>query len=294
MKFFCNSRKNGRYVFVYNKTDKKLFESEISNVSVERNFYRLELAEQPLGWEDFYSKEVEPFYGTDIKQLVESVSKKQLDLNNTVLSEEIKAILAQLIIHQLIRGRGAREFMDSYLDRQSCEIKEIAYTRFRNYLTPSLKERIDYLVDDPNMRRIAMADASLNNTRILRLSALLLERVWVLLKTEEENEFLTSDNPVMFLDHDTQRATAFTNGLLSPSTVVYYPLSFNLVIVLYPKLYKNQMIEMKDKLVVLDRNTVCEFVETINKKQIEQCKRQAFAKSRETFEAIVELDGKGR
>ena len=74
LKNFGTARKKNTYVYVYDKDSQNIFQSEISNVSVERNFYRLEAASDPLAVEDFYSRFVEPQTGEVIAEIIKKAN----------------------------------------------------------------------------------------------------------------------------------------------------------------------------------------------------------------------------
>lgn len=46
-------------------------------------------------------------------------------------------------------------------------------------------------------------------------------------------EFVTSDNPVMFINSETADATPYTNGIIYPKTLLYFPLSPYLILAAY-------------------------------------------------------------
>ena len=104
-----------------------------------------------------------------------------------------------------------------------------------------------------------------------------------------EQEFITSDNPVMFMNRCNLDVTPFSNGIVNEQTVVYYPISPKVLLALYSKESLLGMLECFDNRVVfLDGHKEQKMIRNINLKQKEQCNRQVFAKSENILSELVE------
>lgn len=275
LKNFATPQKKKHYIYVFQKADKTIVFTEIGNAAVERDFYKLDAAERPLGWEDFYSEQIEPQTGFIIRGLIKKASPILLRPRAKILDNKEKTSLAVYMMYQLARGRAARDFMVPITQKTAHEVTE------------TLKAKYSFNVDDQlgasiksGLSKVAMAEASINPTRMENLARHLLSRYWVLYRIDGDAEFITSDNPVMFADNSTRDATPFSHGLGVPTTVVYYPISPKLMIVAYSKDYAAGALEDCDnQIIMLDANKERAFINYVNEMQISQCVIQAFAHS---------------
>lgn len=101
-------------------------------------------------------------------------------------------------------------------------------------------------------------------------------------------EFVSSDNPVMFINIFTKDPTPFLSGLSDPATIVYYPISPKLLLAAkHPSLTFGTLTKRDCRIFDLDIRKDADFIFNINRKQIEQCSRQAFAKSENVLKQYV-------
>jgi hypothetical protein len=106
------------------------------------------------------------------------------------------------------------------------------------------------------------------------LDMFFLDQIWIVYKSNAEDLFITSDNPVMFMDNATLNAAPFQNGLLNLTTVIYFPISSHLMLALYHRDYMfKKMKKFANKMIFASSK----MVNTFNKKQLEQCDSQVYA-----------------
>lgn len=128
---------------------------------------------------------------------------------------------------------------------------------------------------------------SFRRESIERIVSILVQRSFVIYKITDSYSFITSDNPVLFIDKDTFDATPFKNGLTDVNTLVYYPISPRLLIAAYhPDLFFGEFNKLDCRLVILDGTQNSRFIHTINKKQKEQS-NYAYAQTREVLEKLL-------
>lgn len=276
LKNFATPQKKKRYIYVFQKTEQTIVFTEIGNAAVERDFYKLDAAERPLGWEEFYSEQIEPQTGLVIGGLIKKASPILLRPRTTILNRKERASLALYMMYQVARGRAAREFMVPITKKTADEVAEKLNAEYALNVDDQLRAYIK-----SGLSKVAMAEASINPTRMKNLAEHLLSRYWVLYRIDGEAEFITSDNPVMFADNSTQDATPFSHGLGVLTTVVYYPISPKLMIVAYSKDYAAGAFEACDnQIIMLDAAKEHSFIEMVNKMQLSQCVMQAFSHSK--------------
>ena len=106
-------------------------------------------------------------------------------------------------------------------------------------------------------------------------------------------EFITSDNPVMFINSITNNARPFANGLANPTTMIYYPISPKLLLcAVHPSTYFGALSDQDGHLVDLNACKEIGFISFINKKQIDQCYQHAFGRLVSKMKQFQEYKGK--
>lgn len=286
---FGTARKKNTYVYVYDKDSQNIFQSEISNVSVERNFYRLEAASDPLAVEDFYSRFVEPQTGEVIAEIIKKANLRVLSPNADVISLKTRARLSFYMLYQAQRGRVAKDYMVSMTGSVLPVVEQKALEYAKTHQIQNAGALISSLLSDENVLKAARIQASIDPNRIRNLAYFFYDRCWILYQIIGDAEFITSDNPVMFANNTTKDAAPFAHGLSSNTTVVYYPLSDKLMLALYSYEYADGILNRFDSRIVrLEAAKEKRFIQLVNSLQLSQCKKQAFAKSLASFTSIIE------
>lgn len=286
---FGTARKKNTYVYVYDKDSQNIFQSEISNVSVERNFYRLEAASDPLAVEDFYSRFVEPQTGEVIAEIIKKANLRVLSPNADVISLKTRARLSFYMLYQAQRGRVAKDYMVSMTGSVLPVVEQKALEYAKTHQIQNAGALISSLLSDENVLKAARIQASIDPNRIRNLAYFFYDRCWILYQIIGDAEFITSDNPVMFANNTTKDAAPFAHGLSSNTTVVYYPLSDKLMLALYSYEYADGILNRFDSRIVrLEAAKEKRFIQLVNSLQLNQCKKQAFAKSLASFTSIIE------
>lgn len=123
--------------------------------------------------------------------------------------------------------------------------------------------------------------------RMDKFSNILYNRNFILIRIQGNMEFATSDNPIMYINARTQNVQPFTNGLLKPSTIVVYPISPKLLLyVTHPDFYFGTLPKNDRCLMDININKDSNFISAMNRKQMEQCAYQVYAKSQDTLKRI--------
>lgn len=280
---FCNS---SEAIAVLDKQRQRVFSTGIRAVGAENDFYTLEKMEDPYCWERVYANGVEPLMGELIPKII---SKSNLLVRNgvVIINDLEKAQLAAIMVMQLFRGKQSRDYeralYQSYLPATLKNTREVF-----GPLSSKQEELLRaYENDDFYFKRTSM-DLALDTERIERYTNVLSNRNFLFYRIQGNMEFITSDNPVMFINSKTKNACPFANGLLRRSTAVYYPLSPKILLcALHPEFGFGRLSEKDGRLVDLNTNREVNFISTINRKQIEQCAQHSFARSEDTLRQYV-------
>lgn len=286
LKNFAVPRKKQFYLFSYDKKQKKLYESTVSNLSVETDFYRADILKNPIAVEDYYCNYVESPFRNIITPIISRASLNVLRLDTPVITLKEKAWLSFQMIYQFERGRVAR----SYSEKISPEIIRKAERQVLANLSgqnlSDVKKRIKKITSDQNTIKFAILRASIDPIRIQGIAKYLFYRCWVLYRIDGDAEFITSDNPVMLACNSD--ATPYSYGLASETTVVYYPVSTRLMFALYSYDYCPGEYNTFDCcLVPLNAFEARHFINAINRMQLSQCKLQAYARSKNVLDDLT-------
>lgn len=266
---------------VYSKSQQKAYVREIGDVAEEHHFYTIEKAKDKYAWETFYSKKVEPMMGS-LWRRIRSKCENALVMDGAiVLTNDDRRELALSITYQLLRGKQARLWQKQKFSELLPSVIEQVKDKF-----PSRADSIDQhaiaIHNDPSYFKSVAIDVNTDPQRIALYANELLSHAFVVYRINGNAMFITSDNPVMFVDSITHNAVPFTNGMTEPSTLIYYPISPKLMLCLYhPQFYFHALSAMNNRLRILDAAKESTFIQSCNRMQQRQCYDSTFALSRE-------------
>ena len=257
-----------------------MFSTGVTAVCAEKDFYTLEGSENPYLWEKTYANGIEPIMGELLPKIISFGSPLVQD-GASVICDTEKVDLAFTLVMQLLRGKASREYERMlYAERLP---KTIDLVKDKYKLTAERRnELMRKFAEDDAYFKLAVMKLTLNKDRILKYVDIILERNFVFYRILGDAEFISSDNPVMFINNTTGNARVFSNGLHQTSTDVYYPLSPKMILLAsHPNARFGTYSELDCKLFDLYATDETKFISTINRKQIEQCYRQAYARSKD-------------
>jgi len=273
------------------KREHRIFTTGVRAVGVENDFYTLEKLDDPYCWERAYASGIEPLMG---KLLTKLISQTNILVQNgaTVISPSEKAQLAVIMVVQLLRGKQSREYEQKLYADYLPEAIDKAKTLFGSLNNEQNKLLEAFASDEYYFKRTVM-DVTLDSERIAKYAGILCNRDILVYRIQGNMEFITSDNPVMFINSITKNARPFTNGLIKPTTIVYYPISPKLLLsAVHPSAYFGVLSNQDCQLIDLDACKEIGFITSINKKQISQCYQHAFARSVGMMKQFQERKGK--
>lgn len=279
---FCGQ--NGALA-VQNKDTGKIFYTGTTGVGFEKNFYTLEKLEDPYCWEKAYAKSIEPLMRELLSKIV---SKSSMLLRNGchIINEKEKMQLAFIMVMQLLRGKQSRQYEEQLFRELLPTILEKAKEKF-GALTSYQKELLYSIEFDPYYLKQVSMELTMDTERIADYTTVLSWHKFLFFHLCGDMEFVTSDNPVMFLNSETADSTPFENGLLQKKTIVYYPISSKLLLcVIHPEFYFQNFLDMDRCLYQMNENAEQKFIVSINHKQWEQCYNQVYASKWETLEKL--------
>lgn len=286
---FSSRKKDDYYVWTWDNRTKKIFNSNIENVAVERHFYTIDNLQDKYVWETFYAKTIEPLMNRALSNVINRTENILVTDRAVVLSNELKKELAIIMVCQLFRSKHSREFTTKIYKREAPVILEHTKSLFGGKGNSEVDKYLEAFPYSENLFRLSVMESVTNPEQVAKIASMLFERYWILYRIIGEQEFITSDNPVMFMNRCNLDVTPFSNGIVNEQTVVYYPISPKVLLALYSKESLLGMLECFDNRVVfLDGLKEQKMIRNINSKQKEQCNRQVFAKSENILSELVE------
>lgn len=284
---FSFKRKEESRLYCWDKTTNKVFPANVEDVAVEKNFYTVKKHDNIYAWENFYAESIEPLMRETISEIMKHSANCLIMDKAKVINTEQKGKLAIIMVCQLLRGKHGREYMYGIFKTKALQILDDAKKKFMGKGNEQIDIALEnYKLDDELFKIVAM-ESTLDIERITKFVQILVNRCWIVFNITGNAQFVTSDNPFMFMNKDTFNVTPFHNGLIDSNTVTYFPISSKLMIATYNSdLYLGMLNSYDCKLVFIDGNRESRFINSINKKQMEQCNRQAFAKSKELLEQL--------
>lgn len=287
LKNFCDLR---GCIAVMDKHQRRIFSTGVRAVGAENDFYTLEKLEDPYCWEHTYASSIEPLMG---KLLSKLISQTNILVQNgaIVISSFEKAQLAVIMVVQLLRGKQSREYEQKLYADYLPEAIEKAKNLFGSLSNEQNKLLEAFASDDYYFKRTVM-DVTLDSDRIAQYAGILCSRDFLIYRIQGDMEFITSDNPVMFINSITNNACPFANGLINPTTMIYYPISPKLLLcAVHPLAYLGVLSNQDCHLIDLDVCKEIGFISSMNKKQISQCYQHAFARSVGMMKQLQERKG---
>lgn len=275
-------------IFVLSLDKDKVYQSSIDDVAAERDFYTLENSENKYAWENAYAKYVEPPLEKIIKTLRNRCDNIFIQNDACVLNEEEKGVLSSGIIFQVLRGYYARNYERALYDKLLPNVLEETKKRFSQLCKRNEELVNQFSLTDKYFKEIAM-EVTFSEESLIKYWSLLMQYKFIFCKIDGDDEYVTSDNPVFFMNCRTQRVGLFENGLINVSTVLYYPLSPKLLLIAFHPEHLVSICEEKDcciKRISADKEKA--FIYKHNKKQMEQCNNFVYSKNRELLEQLLQ------
>ena len=272
------------------KLERRIFSTGIRVVAAENDFYTLDRLEDPYCWEHTYACSIEPLMGDLFSKIISQTSI--LVQNGTkVINSSEKAQLAFIMVIQLLRGKQSREYERKIYTDNLPKVIDKAKTMFGPLNNEQNQLLETFTRDDYFFKRTSM-DITLDSDRIEQYTRIICSRDFLIYRIHGNMEFITSDNPVMFINSITGSARPFANGLIMSTTEIYYPISPKLLLcAIHPLACFGEFSQQDCHLVNLDAKKENAFISSINKKQISQCCQHAFAQSVNTIRQVQNFKG---
>lgn len=274
-------------VFTLHKDKNKILLTNISDTAAERHFYTLESTNNKYKWENTYAEVIEPILNDVLTSIIKQSNCVLLQNNTSILNDELKLQLSISIISQLLRGIQSRDYQHNLYTKFAPSI--VQELRKLDVQFDDSKERIisDFLGGNKYFKDISF-DVTFRQDSIEKYINILLGRSFVIYRIMGEAEFITSDNPVMFMNSISLEVKPFSNGLSDDSTVIFFPISPKILVALYSSNYLFGGVSNYDGMILfIDSLKDKSFIKNHNVKQFEQSFNQVYAKDKKDLEGFL-------
>lgn len=273
---FAVKEKNIYKINVLRKGQKKCFKANVEDIAVEKHFYTIESEPDKYVWEKYYASEIEPKMKTILDLIINRCDSAVLSKRARIIDNDEKALVSMILVFQMLRSKNCREYEEKLYQDLIPEIVQKIKVKFPSVMTNRIEERVERIIENEDTFKSIICDVSTNLDRIQRFASILYNRTWMFFQLKDEKEFITSDNPVMLLNARTLDAAPFKNGLLDNDTIVSFPISPKILLVMYSENnYFGVMNSWNCQKTVLSGSKDGKFIYLQNKLQFEQCNQFA-------------------
>ena len=262
--------KNKNQVYVYDKTEKRSFPTNVGNIAAERYFYDIDfnaifleksyniygISTDELNdlrdnqtIEIFLSEYVEGHYKTFLRNKIDRINQMNAwELNNCffITKEEMVELSFYMAI-QMVRGKSVRNAIDNISDMLTQMLTDKGAS----------KETIDKYSSSPSELPFIQGRMILDMEAILNLMESFASKEWILYYNQTKQPFFTSDNPIVRIPH-VKHPFLSMGGLSSKGIEICFPLSPQMVLSMYDGEYHMYTKKLHRKIYVIND------VETIN------------------------------
>ncbi len=272
LKNFINE--DHKKIHVYDKKIKKHFTSNIRDIALEKDFYKVPSIEEPMYWEYYFSKEVEPKYPKIVSNLQGYCN---LSLNEAkILNNSLKNDIAYILLSQLFRTKKSRRNFHKVAKQSSHKIlKELTDTIF-SFLPDDDKYRMQKIeIHDDVFTDIELKVFN-DPVRVERNKELLIKRNWVIYHNtiSKQIPFITSDHPLNYVNYQSNDLGFRDNGIGTNTTIIYFPITKGILLAIYPEHYRPETFGYLNNRVVKINEE--KFIRAINNYQFLQCEIQIY------------------
>lgn len=204
----------------------KFFTASTEDVGYIKNYYDVTDKSDSKYWEHFFAIEIDRFCGRDMENII---AKAILSPENAViLSESDKEVLSKVINAQMMRIPYSVDYVaEKIYPRVSKQVKD----NLLSALPPSFREKYEEQIKNVELSNTERKEVAFNHIfapeNFDRYCNILKDGIWVVYVNTMRNymPFVTSDNPVLVEGLGRKKIGLFNNGIATPSTCIFYPLS---------------------------------------------------------------------
>ncbi|MBU0941643.1 MAG: DUF4238 domain-containing protein [Bacteroidetes bacterium] len=272
LKNFSNKKEQ---VYVYDKGQKKHFSSNIKQIAAEGKYFHFDkhgednpivnfMNEEQI-IEKFFSKEIEGKYKNLLTQIKTRATMTYEPTFKLAITKDEKADLSFFLAIQMLRTKDVRQTITD----ATVKFLSAMYDK-GDMLTRKMTSFLDDIknTDEKTVQAGMLFDSELTES----ISKAISKHIWVFYINTTEDKFITSDNPIVRNGNIDDQYKSNT-GLSSRGVEIAFPISSDLLLVMYEREYHAELDPCDEKFIILnDENLVLRY----NLLQIHHCHKQIF------------------
>ena len=233
-------RKDGKRTIIgtriVSKGKVRFFEDSTTNVGYIKDYYNVTDKDDPKYWEHFFAREIDTICGQPMSNIITKITLSRP--NTIVLSTQDKKVLSKLIVAQMMRVPEAIDYVKYKLYPKIAEqVKKEMLSSLPPVLVEKFRDQIMKTDFTEQYRKELMFNHFFDPENFDRYCEVLQHSVWVIHVNTKRDimPFMTSDNPVLVEGIGKDETGLFLNGLGSPTTCIFYPLSPDIALGIYSR-----------------------------------------------------------
>jgi len=244
--YFRNFSPNNKSIYVYDKNSSRSFSDAIDNRCCKDNYYSLlaknvatnktKREKELIIEKDFFADDIEPKFDTLLKRIISNKDEWIQDKITSAISDEEKQEFSQLIAIQFLRLPNKRDELISHFEGDS--MNDIIKIFQMGLSIETGNKDIENLKIMPKVESHSQLHEErlfCNQEIIEEFTSTLYNKYWEFF-VSTDNDILTSDNPIVIKAHK-KSVRPLCYGLGAESTEISFPLSKNIVLVIWDKNY---------------------------------------------------------
>jgi len=246
--YFRNFSSNNKSIYVYDKNLGRSFPNPIAidKICCKDDYYSLlaknvdtnksKREKELIIEKDFFADDIETKFGILLKRIISNKDEWIQDNNTSAISDEEKQELSELIAIQFLRLPNKRDDLISSFEGDF--MKDVIKIFQMGLSIETGNKSIENLQIIPKVESHSQLHAVklfCNQEIIDEFTSTLYHKYWDFF-VSTDNDILTSDNPIVIKTHK-KGVRPLCSGLGAESTEISFPLSKNIVLVIWDKNY---------------------------------------------------------
>lgn len=276
LRSFLDSNAHREQTYVCHKENKNIHLTEISNIAVKKDLYRVNDDGDEFKWERYYSQNIESLYPKILNQF--SVASNYAS-NIRGFSNEMIDDISEIIVSQLLRTKKSLDEYAKISKKAGLKRLEEIKVELMQHLSEENRQYLSsFEVSDELVKKIGLDIINSPHKKKL-FKSYLKKRTWIVYVNLDHNlmPLITSDHPVCMYNFISNSFGLLDNGIGLDTTTIFYPINTKILLAMYPNHMLFGELSNYDKQIV--RLHDGHFFWRINRLQFDQAEQQVYSSS---------------
>lgn len=283
LKNFAKKKDHSWMVYVRDKELENCYNADIKSIAMEKDYNTVLKLEDKYYWEHFYSTGIELLMSKVLTSTIINCNCAFIKNESLILNKRLKYDLGKILITQLLRTKKARNHQLEISNKVVPSVINFLKVQLVNKLTLEQEEILNSFELTEDLFKDIDLKIINDEKRVNKFVNILMDKVWIIYKNinYQQLPFITSDNPVVMYNINNKSTSSKVNGIAKRYTIIYYPLSSQLLLSIYDHgLFWGELNKYDNKILELDIKKDSKFINNINLLQYKQCIRQVYSMNR--------------